>query len=51
VLGAATQHQAVADRFTRLFPHPEDLGPFLGDPEAALAYVAEVAQADAATRA
>ena len=51
VLGAATQHQAVADRFTRLFPHPEDLGPFLGDPEVALAYVAEVAEADAATRA
>ncbi|GGR56045.1 2-polyprenyl-6-methoxyphenol hydroxylase-like FAD-dependent oxidoreductase [Nocardioides luteus] len=51
VLGAATQHQPIADRFTRLFPHPEDLGPFLGDPEAALAYIAEVAEADAATRA
>ncbi|MGH3354055.1 MAG: styrene monooxygenase/indole monooxygenase family protein [Nocardioides sp.] len=49
VLGAASQHQQVADRFCRLFPHPEDLGPFLGNPEAALAYVAKVAEADAAT--
>ena len=43
VLGAAAQYQEIADRFCGLFPHPEDLGPFLGDPEQALAYVAEVA--------
>jgi hypothetical protein len=43
VLGAASQYQEIATRFCNLFPHPEDIGPFLGDPEAALAYVAQVA--------
>ena len=46
VLGAATQHQQIADRFCRLFPHPEGLGPFLGDPDEALAYIAKVAGGD-----
>jgi hypothetical protein len=45
VLGAASQHQEIADRFCRLFPNPEDIGPFLGDPDTALAYVAKVAAA------
>jgi hypothetical protein len=43
VLGAASQYQEVADRFCNLFPHPEDIGPFLGDPEQALAYVGKIA--------
>ena len=46
VLGAASQHQQIADRFCKLFPNPEDLGPFLGNPEAALAYVQKVVEAD-----
>lgn len=50
VLGAASEHQQIADRFCKLFPNPEDLGPFLGDPDAALAYVAEVAGASAASQ-
>lgn len=43
VLGAASKYQEIATRFCNLFPHPEDIGPFLGDPEQALAYVAQVA--------
>ncbi|MCL2586415.1 MAG: FAD-binding oxidoreductase, partial [Streptosporangiales bacterium] len=43
VLGAAGQYQEVATRFCRLFQEPSDIGPFLGDPEQALAYVAEAA--------
>ena len=49
VLGAASQYQEIADRFCNLFPHPEDIGPFLGDPEAALAYVGKVAAANGAS--
>jgi hypothetical protein len=43
VLGAASQYQEIATRFGNLFPHPETIYDFLGDPEKALAYVASVA--------
>ena len=43
VLGAAGQYQEVANRFCHLFADPSDIGPFLGDPEQALAFVARAA--------
>ena len=48
VLGAAAEHQAIADRFAEGFNNPPDFFAWFMDPAKAEAYLAEVTAADAA---
>lgn len=48
LIGSGMRYQQVADRFANGFDNPADFDNFFFDPEKTEAYLAEVAQADAA---